>query len=169
MEAEWVMVVITIVYVVATIFICYFNYLSVKALKRQLGESIRQYNEDKVPFIAAFPIVNYDKRICIEFKNIGKGIAKQLKIDFSDTMLNDFQELKLDFERKINKEDIIIAPGQSVFYVIEGISINKEALKTFLRGGWVYVNISYTDEQENKFSNRQIVDTSTIDYLQLNY
>lgn len=44
--AEWIMVVITFVYVVATIFICVFNYRSAKATREQVELSKAQYADD---------------------------------------------------------------------------------------------------------------------------
>ena len=41
---DWLMVIITAIYVVATIIICYFNGKSAKAAKMQTDEMIRQYN-----------------------------------------------------------------------------------------------------------------------------
>ena len=38
---DWIMIAITAVYVIATIFICIFNYRSAKATREQLAESKR--------------------------------------------------------------------------------------------------------------------------------
>ena len=43
---DWLMVIITFIYVVATIFICVFNYRSAKAAKEQIEVSKTQYKED---------------------------------------------------------------------------------------------------------------------------
>ena len=47
MDAEWVMVWITAVYVVATILICYANLKSARATREQVLESQRQFEETK--------------------------------------------------------------------------------------------------------------------------
>ena len=44
---DWLMVGITLVYVVATIFICIFNGRSAKATREQVAESQRQFDETK--------------------------------------------------------------------------------------------------------------------------
>lgn len=46
---DWLMVAITAVYVVATIFICWANLKSAKASKEQLEEMRRQYSEENIP------------------------------------------------------------------------------------------------------------------------
>ena len=47
MDAEWVMVWITVVYVIATILICYANLKSARATREQVAESKRQFEESK--------------------------------------------------------------------------------------------------------------------------
>ena len=51
MNADWAMVIVTGIYVVATIFICWANIKSAKASKEQLCEMQRQYTEANRPII----------------------------------------------------------------------------------------------------------------------
>ena len=44
---DWLMVIITFVYVAATILICIFNGRSAKATQEQVAESQRQFDESK--------------------------------------------------------------------------------------------------------------------------
>ena len=44
---DWLMVGITVVYVIATVFICWANFSSARASKAQVEESKRQYEETK--------------------------------------------------------------------------------------------------------------------------
>ena len=48
---DWIMIAITAVYVIATIFICIFNYRSAKATREQLAESKRQFEENNRAFV----------------------------------------------------------------------------------------------------------------------
>ena len=96
---DWLMVIITAIYVVATITICYFNGKSAKAAREQLEESQRQYEDKKrleiMPYIQFEKTRNpadhelhlvldsagslngiYDLSICM--KNIGNGTAKDI-------------------------------------------------------------------------------------------
>ena len=54
---DWIMVIITLVYVVATIFICIFNGRSAKATRDQVEESQKQFHEakrlEKIPYLQA--------------------------------------------------------------------------------------------------------------------
>lgn len=45
--ADWIMVVITAIYVIATIAICVFNYKTAKAANLQIQESKRQFDETR--------------------------------------------------------------------------------------------------------------------------
>ena len=58
---DWLMVIITAVYVVATIAICYFNAKSAKAARDQLEESKQQYEKSSrlqcMPFLQLEPLL----------------------------------------------------------------------------------------------------------------
>ena len=98
---DWLMVIITAVYVVATIAICYFNAKSAKAAKDQLEESKKQYKEQNrlsiMPLLQVYEAEQSDfannKGIILHFvsggynqvttehitlKNIGLGNAKSI-------------------------------------------------------------------------------------------
>lgn len=47
MSADWALFWITLVYVIATCAICYFNYQSAKATREQVEEMKRQYEDEK--------------------------------------------------------------------------------------------------------------------------
>ena len=56
---DWLMVIITFVYVAATILICIFNGRSAKATQEQVAESQRQFDESKrLEFLPFFQIEN---------------------------------------------------------------------------------------------------------------
>ena len=47
MLTDWIMIIITTIYVIATIVICISNKRSADAAKEQTREMIKQYNENK--------------------------------------------------------------------------------------------------------------------------
>ena len=51
MNSDWVMVIITGIYVIATIFICWANIKSAQASKAQLHEMQLQYAEENRPIV----------------------------------------------------------------------------------------------------------------------
>ena len=77
---DWIMVIITFVYVIATILICVFNYRSAKATREQVAEAKRQYEEINRAFITYEFL--YEKRAFygIRFTNHGRRVANNGKI-----------------------------------------------------------------------------------------
>ena len=110
---DWLMVVITFVYVVATIFICWANIKSAKASKEELAEMKRQYADENRPRIEIE--FCYERRTwyIVRFINHGRLTAQHVKIildeEFIDSLPNpDFQ----DTLRKQRKKEFIIGVGQ---------------------------------------------------------
>lgn len=58
---DWAMVVLTAIYVLATILICYYNYGATKASRDQAAEMRRQYEEDNRPYITVELI--YERKV----------------------------------------------------------------------------------------------------------
>lgn len=110
---DWLMVGITFVYVVATIFICIFNGRSAKATREQVAESQRQFAETKrlerMPYIditvkrGFFPkeLFNADVTLSLskkesqeyvyiaerlEFRNIGYGVATDISFRWGESL-----------------------------------------------------------------------------------
>ena len=96
---DWMMVVITVVYVIATVLICIANFSSAKASKEQLEESKRQYEDKKR--LEIIPYIQFEKTnglvdhilklelesgdnltgkciLLMRMKNIGNGTAKDI-------------------------------------------------------------------------------------------
>lgn len=104
MLADWIMVAITTIYVIATIVMCYFNYSSVKCAREQMAEMKRQNDAEKrwkmMPFIQVKKVEMADytnaesfhflwwreagdkilsEKIKFEMENVGFGVAKEIK------------------------------------------------------------------------------------------
>lgn len=92
MTADWAMVIITTIYVVATILICWANIKSAQASKEQLKEMQKQYEESNRPNIAVEFL--YEKRTYygIRFINYGKMIAKNVKINLSKEFIYSLED-----------------------------------------------------------------------------
>ena len=106
MDSNWVLVIITAVYVVATICICVANFKSANASKKQLEESTKQYEENKR--LEAMPYLQFDSATgsltdykmvlslvsgdtnggtnpaIFEIKNIGRGTVKDIMFDWEN-------------------------------------------------------------------------------------
>ena len=89
---DWLMVVITAVYVIATIFICRANIKSAKATKEQIVESKRQFDETNRPFITVtFEVLcNGFAVLCIA--NHGMQIANNVEIKINSEFINNIPD-----------------------------------------------------------------------------
>ena len=110
---DWLMVGITVVYVVATIFICWANLKSVKASKEQLHEMKVQYAEDNRPRVEVE--FCYEKRTwyIIRFVNHGKRTAQHVQIVLDDDFVESLPEQSFkDTLRKQRDKKCIIGVDQ---------------------------------------------------------
>ena len=106
---DWLMVGITLVYVVATIFICWANLKSAKASKEQLHEMKVQYAEDNRPRVEVE--FCYEKRTwyIIRLVNHGKRTAQHVQILLDDDFVESLPEqgFKETLRKQRNKQCII--------------------------------------------------------------
>lgn len=109
MTADWVMVIITGIYVVATIFICWANIKSAKASKEQLKEMQRQYAE------ASRPVIEIELHFIgrtwyvVRFVNNGERTAQHVKINIEQSFIDSLPEesFQKELSRLKGKECII--------------------------------------------------------------
>lgn len=110
---DWLMVVITFVYVVATIFICWANIKSAKASKEELAEMKRQYAEENRPHIEVE--FCYERRTwyIVRFINHGKLTAQHVKILLDEGFISSLPEQAFkDTLLKQREKECIIGVGQ---------------------------------------------------------
>lgn len=119
----FIMGLLTLVYVIATILICFFNYKSAKATKEQIKEAQAQFRLQNRPnVIPCFSMIE-GAMFCLTFKNIGNECAKDLKIKINDKWLECFDEaLKIkqmpgDIRASL-KNKFFIVPDNSIKFVL---------------------------------------------------
>ena len=88
MTAEWAMFWITFIYVIATCFICYFNYQSAKASREQLAEMKKQYTEENRANIEVEFVYERRAWYIIRFINHGKLTAQNVNIQLTQEFIN---------------------------------------------------------------------------------
>lgn len=111
--ADWLMVIITFVYVIATIFICWANIKSAKASKEELDEMKRQYAEENRPHIEVE--FCYERRTwyIVRFINHGKLTAQHVKIVLDEDFISSLPEQEFkDILLKQREKECIIGVGQ---------------------------------------------------------
>ncbi len=113
MTADWVMVIITGVYVVATIFICWANIKAANASKEQLQEMQKQFAETNRPIIELE--FHYSRRTwyIARFINRGKLTAQNVRINLDQEFVDSLPEelMRQELER-IKGKECIIGAGQ---------------------------------------------------------
>ncbi len=150
---DWLMVIITVVYVVATIFICKANIKSAEAAREQIEESRKQFEESNRAYVTYSFI--YEKRAFygLRFTNHGKRVAKSVKIilntDFIES-LND-SEIKTRLCRIANNE-CVLGVNQSIDIYFGGKAFRENTTKLPIEGDIIY------HDDIGKYSEHFIID-----------
>ena len=118
---DWLMVVITCIYVVATIFICIYNYKSAKASKEQLAEMKKQYNEENRPNIEVEFIYERRSWYGLRFINHGRRTAQDVHIQLDQKFIDSLpkENFRLLLTKQKDKK-CIIGVGQHYDLFIGG-------------------------------------------------
>ena len=148
MTPEEAMVVLTGIYVLATIFICLFNYGSAKASKDQLAEMRSQFDEENRPYITVELI--YERRTFygLRFSNHGKKVANHVRIELDQAFLDSVTEPS--FKQALDKtkgKECIIGIGQHYDLFFGSNEFRKSNNKVALSGNVVYNDgkLTYTE------------------------
>lgn len=106
-------VIITLVYVVATVMICWANFRSAKASREQLLEMRKQYEEDNRPRIGVEFLFENRTYYGLRFVNTGKAIAQRVRIQFEDSFIDSIENKAFSEALKLQKgKECIIGIGQ---------------------------------------------------------
>lgn len=119
---DWLMLIITFVYVVATIFICVANIKSARATKAQLAESQKQFKESNRPYITCEYILTNRMFCGIRLCNYGNQVARNLKIKINMEFFNSLTEDGFENFPKINDSVYtIVGIGQSFDFYFSSV------------------------------------------------
>lgn len=113
MNTDLAMVILTAVYVAATIIICVSNCRATKASQEQVAAMQRQYEEDNRPYITVEIIYEHRSFYGLRFANHSKRLANHVRIKFDQSCLDSLNEPSY-IERLQQAEDkeCIIGVGQ---------------------------------------------------------
>lgn len=152
---DWLMVIITAIYVVATIFICHANIKSAQATREQLAESKRQFDEQNRAFVTVtFEIIRGGLAVlCIE--NHGNRIANNVSIriaqDFLDNMGEDSAK---ELTKKLSDSSFQLGIGKKL-YAFLGSHLDLKKLSNVL----LAIDITYQDLVE-EYTEKTTIDLS---------
>ena len=110
---DWLMVGITVVYVIATIFICWANMKSAKATREQLAETRRQFEEENRPDIEVELV--YVRRLFygLSIINRGKHNADHVVVSFDEVFIESLEDDNYkELLRKQQGKECVIGAGQ---------------------------------------------------------
>ena len=102
MTSDWVMVFITLVYVIATIFICWANFKSAKVSKEQLIEMQKQFEENNRPYVEVELIFVKRAFYGLRFINNGNVVAKNVSIKLSSDFI---ESLEISMKEMLIKQE----------------------------------------------------------------
>jgi hypothetical protein len=119
MLTDWIMIVITFIYVIATILICVSNKRSADAAKMQTEEMIKQYNETNRPYVIVRFEVIRGGLLCFVLENVGNMPAYSLNVKMNKAFIDNIPE-KDKIMELATADDIYLAPGQKIFVTIGG-------------------------------------------------
>lgn len=146
---DWLMVIITFVYVVATIFICVANVKSARATKAQLAESQKQFRESNRPYVTCEYILTNRVFCGIRLCNHGNQVARNLTIKINKEFFDSLTDSEFGNFQKINDSVYtVVGVGQSFDFYFS--SVNKKPTEVPLVAS-VFYEGSEDDSYEEVF------------------
>lgn len=157
--ANWSLVGLTAIYVVATIFICLANRRAAAASKEQTDEMRRQFAESS----RARVIVRFDKRSvidrCVVLKNIGFHDAVDVTVSVDDAFLNDLNNVCPENRLSIISKSKIHIASQQEFWVFLGFAPKMDAMQSQI----AKITVSYKDGSQS------YIESTAIDFSQYDF
>lgn len=84
--------IVTLVYVIATIFICIANVKSAKATRKQVAEQKRQFDESNRAYITVHFEITPSKIYTLCVSNHGNKVAKNVHLEFDNNFIENLQD-----------------------------------------------------------------------------
>lgn len=150
MTSDWVMVLITLVYVFATIIICWANLRSAKVSKEQLVEMQKQFEENNRPYVEVEFIFVKRAFYGLRFINNGNFTAKNVRINLSSDFIESLEANMKSLLEKQGDKSCIIGAHQSYDLYIGTYEYLKKNCKVPAVGKITYC--SNGKEYEEPFS-----------------
>lgn len=143
------MVIITLVYVIATIFICRANRKSAKATIEQLDEAKRQYEEEHRAYITYQLIFERKTWYGIRFTNYGKRIANHVKVLFDKEFIDSIpRDSFIERTNGLGECEFVLGIGQSYDFYFGGHEFRENANTKPIKGIVKYQDSSNEYQEE---------------------
>lgn len=138
---DWLMVVITGIYVIATIFICKANFKSAKETRAQTVELQRQFEEMNRAFVTVTIEMIRNGLLVLQFNNLGKRIAHNVRVNVPLSFIQNLPEdgIKQEFDT-LQDSVFTLGIGQKL-YIAMGSNLQLKHIGQQL----LEISISYED------------------------
>lgn len=123
--SEKINIVLMFFYVVATIFICYFNYKSAKASKEQIKESQKQFKQiNSAQVMITFKSISFGI-FGFVISNLGNDYAKNVKIKCSENITNASKNETKSRLELLCKSTFVLAPKQEFILLLFPLEVEE--------------------------------------------
>jgi len=181
--SSWALVVITLVYVIATFFICWFTCRSAKAMQEQTKELQRQFDETNRPNIDVTLHVTGKWEACLKIENTGKKLAKNVRIGMNDNFIYFARNVRVEekwekIQRQfwgldtagkalvnLNNSGFTMGVGQSWLVFMLFLPDFQKIAELDIPS--LEISISYEDERKKAYSKKTIIDFTQYGWLML--
>lgn len=144
----FVMVVLTAVYVIATIAICLFNYKSAQATREQVAESARQFEETNRAFLTVYADFIRNGLFVLCVSNSGNKPAKEINVNIGEEYFKNIKQEFLPNVEKFVKSNFMLGLEQK-FYLTLGGLLDYEKLSNES----MFLELTYQDDKR-KYSEK---------------
>ena len=144
----FVMVVLTAVYVIATIAICLFNYKSAQATREQVAESARQFEETNRAFVTVYADFIRNGLFVLCVSNSGNKPAKEINVNIGEEYFKNIKQEFLPNVEKFVKSNFMLGLEQK-FYLTLGGLLDYEKLSNES----MFLELTYQDDKR-KYSEK---------------
>lgn len=143
---DWIMIMITAVYVIATIVICYYNAQAVKTAKKQTEELVFQREQMDRPYISVHFEIIRSGLMCFIIENKGNQPAFDTKIKLNEAFIQNINgQSEKEHLQLLNESCVFFASKQkSVIFIDSQIQFNVVAKEKAV------FQISYNHKYEEK-------------------
>lgn len=150
---DWLMVIITLIYVIATIAICAANIKSAKATRDQLAESKRQFEEEHRAFITHEFI--YENRVWygMRFTNHGRRVAENVSIELEQRFIGSLKNQQFSVQlKRLHGKTFTLGIDQSYDIFFGGNEFRGNPDQPPIQGDIIYSD-SFSEYREHFYIN----------------
>lgn len=145
---DWIMIVITLVYVVATSLMSVFNYRMAKATREQLIESRRQFDESNRPSVTVELITERGYYYALRFSNHGTQPASHVRIALAQDFIDSIpEESTQEVIKKQSGREFLIGVNEHYDMFIGSKEYRENEQRALIAGTVFYENRDKTYEE----------------------